>query len=54
MAGSEYTTKQGKLIADCLRENASVHLTADEISDLLKKSWDSVMSQAMPDGQETW
>lgn len=37
MAGSEYTTKQGKLIADCLRENASVHLTADEISNLLKK-----------------
>ena len=36
MSGAEHTTKQGRLIAACLEKHASVHLTAEEISQCLK------------------
>lgn len=31
-------SRQGKAILECLKENSGRHLTADEISDILKKS----------------
>lgn len=30
-------TKQGKIILECLKDNSGGHLTAEEISDILKK-----------------
>lgn len=34
---SENITKQGKSVLECLKENSGVHLTAEEISSILKK-----------------
>lgn len=36
MPGAEYTTKQGLRILSCLKENAHIHMTAEEISERLK------------------
>ena len=38
-------SRQGKAILECLKENSGRHLTADEISDILKKK-DSPVSTA--------
>ena len=35
---AENISKHGKIVLECLKENSGVHLTAEEISSLLKRS----------------
>ncbi len=38
MRKNSYTTKQGSLILSCFENNASTHLTIEDISDILSKN----------------